>query len=741
MKTTGYIFLFLLLSFAAFSRDQRGIDSVQRVLLSAQNNMEKVSALSELCVLYAGSDTLQALGYLDKAAALAGHTNDTAVALSEFAKGYYLDQTGNTGAALKVFMHVAPRLERYGLQARLQDCYNYTGRIYLDGGSYEQSLQWFDKALELSRALKDNDNTCMNLTYKGMALNQMGDHPKALINMQEALAIAERMKSKKNIMQTLLFIGSSYSESPNQDYAMNYFRRCRELSLELKDTLMLIEVDTYIGNNYYYNKQYDKAITIYNQVSQLAKERKDNRVYAGALGNLGNVYADMGRYDTALAYQFEAIGVFEKEGDKEGLTICYSAIGLSYNSLKKYDLALGYFEKALALAEEMKSLEDLIEIHQGLSKTYEARGDYKKAYGHFKLYKEYSDSVYNAGNTKKLTEMELNYRFRAQQKEQELVQKNKEVLADEKLKRQQQLSYISIVGVVLLLLLVGIILRSSNQRKKANSKLQEFNREIVQQKEVIEYKNKEITDSIRYAKRIQESILPIRSEIRHAFGNSFVLFRPRDVVSGDFYWFAQHGSKSVIACVDCTGHGVPGAFMSMIGNTILNEIVNEKGVRKPSEILNLLHERVRHSLKQDLEKTETQDGMDIALCMIDQHSGTLEFAGANRPLYIIRDNSLQEIRPTKLPVGGDQLGERRFINNELKIRRDDCIYMTTDGYADQFGGPRGKKFMVKRFQELLLQICTQAMEQQGEHLKQTIEQWQGNNEQVDDILVIGIKIA
>ena len=626
-------------------------------------------------------------------------------------------------------------------QKELLDYSEDVAGIYMSEGKYQQAALWFIKSIDLSKALNSGERLCRNTMYLGMCYNQMGDHPKGLLFLQEALKMAEKSNNEKRIAQLSLYIGSAYSEGSNMDYSMRHFKRTQEIAQRTKDTVLLIEADMYIANNHYYKKRYQKAIDMYTQVVAIAKSRDQRRIYAGALGNLGNVYADMGQYQKALDYQFSAIEIFKEENDNQGLSICYSAIGTTYYALKEYRKAIDYYNKALELANQMNSWEDLIEVHEGLSKTYEALNNYKDAYTNFKLYKRFSDSVYNEGNTKKMTELELNYRFEAQLKEQELVQKNRQVLSDERFKRQQLLIYASIAGIVLLLLFAGIVLRSSRLRKKANVQLKKFNTEVMQQKAVIEYKNKEITDSINYAKRIQESILPLKDEIRRAFVGSFVLFRPRDVVSGDFYWYAEQGTKKIIACVDCTGHGVPGAFMSMIGNTLLNEIVNEKGIARPSDILNLLHERVRQSLKQDLENTETHDGMDIALCAIDTHRGTLEFAGANRPLYIIRNGMLEEIRPTKSAIGGDQIEEdRKFINNEMKLLPGDCIYMTTDGYADQFGGEKGKKFMVKRFQETLLSIHHFAMEEQGGTLTKTLMEWQGDIEQVDDILVIGIKI-
>jgi serine phosphatase RsbU (regulator of sigma subunit)/ligand-binding sensor domain-containing protein len=311
-----------------------------------------------------------------------------------------------------------------------------------------------------------------------------------------------------------------------------------------------------------------------------------------------------------------------------------------------------------------------------------------------------------------------------------------------------------IIYFIAFIILMIIIVRISVWRlRKAKIKLErivdERTAEVVKQKEELQQKSEiievaynDIKSSINYAKRIQEAILPLNDEIKKYFPESFILFKPRDVVSGDFYWFMKTAGKTVIACVDCTGHGVPGAFMSMIGNTLLNEIVVEKNITQPNQILNLLHERVRQSLKQDMENTETRDGMDIAICVIDDTKELLQYAGANRSLVIIRDHSLIELKADKQPIGGDQMEQDRvFKNNEFKLHKSDTIYMTTDGFADQFGGEKGKKFMVKRLHQLLIDLNGKKMDEQRTLLKNTIEHWQGNLEQVDDILVIGINIS
>jgi serine phosphatase RsbU (regulator of sigma subunit) len=255
-------------------------------------------------------------------------------------------------------------------------------------------------------------------------------------------------------------------------------------------------------------------------------------------------------------------------------------------------------------------------------------------------------------------------------------------------------------------------------------------------------KNKEITDSIKYAKRLQEAILPPSALVKRLLPDSFVLYKPKDIVSGDFYFVEEWGGKVFVAAVDCTGHGVPGAFMSIVGYNLLNQALNVYGLEKPFLILNDLNKNISKMLHQSQEDSAVKDGMDICLISLDKEKKILEYAGAYNPLWIVRKGELIELKPDKFPVGAF-LGEdiKYFTHNMFQLEPDDMLYLFTDGYADQFGGPAGKKFKYKQLQQLMITNSVKAVNEQYLGFDETFEKWKGNLEQIDDILMIGIKIS
>jgi serine phosphatase RsbU (regulator of sigma subunit) len=262
---------------------------------------------------------------------------------------------------------------------------------------------------------------------------------------------------------------------------------------------------------------------------------------------------------------------------------------------------------------------------------------------------------------------------------------------------------------------------------------------IEEERNVVIEQKKEITDSINYARRIQRAFIPAESEFNSCFADSFVLFKPKDIVSGDFYWMHQKNDKIYYATGDCTGHGVPGGFMTMLGLSFLEEIIDTKSSDNPAEVLNLLREKIVNTLKQGASSEENKDGMDIVLCAVDLSKKTIHYAAANNSFYIVRNGELIEMKADKQPCGFFH-DPKPFTAYEYKLEQGDCIYTFTDGYADQFGGPKGKKFRYKQFESLLLDNCKKPFTHQKEILSSAFGNWKGKLEQVDDVLVIGVRI-
>lgn len=285
------------------------------------------------------------------------------------------------------------------------------------------------------------------------------------------------------------------------------------------------------------------------------------------------------------------------------------------------------------------------------------------------------------------------------------------------------------------------IMEIESFRQNLEDKVIERTKEIAQKNEELRDKNQQIISSINYAQRIQKAMLPYIENIDKAFGHSFILFKPRDIVSGDFYWFSQKGNEYVISAIDCTGHGVPGAFMSMIGDAYLNQIVNIQAITSPDLILNELHKKIRTALKQD--ETQNRDGMDMAICSYNADTKILSFAGAKNPMVYIQNNEVKQVKGDRTPIGGVQKeAERIFTKYDFQIDQVTTVYLFSDGFPDQFGGELNKKFMIRNFRNLLLEIHQQSFAEQKEILENTIEDWMksGNMNQTDDILVVGFKI-
>lgn len=468
-------------------------------------------------------------------------------------------------------------------------------------------------------------------------------------------------------------------------------------------------------------------------------------VYGQALimNNMGNNYSALGQRDKSLELYKKALVLREKMGDYGGIASSANNIAQFLAEDKDYKDALKYAAKAEAAADSLNDNRAREHIYINYALMYEEMGRYKEALDYSWKLMDVKDSLLSEESNAQLEEM--NAKYETVEKEKQLAIKESEIQMSNVLLEQESMKKVGFAsGFALMLIMVVIVFNSYRQKRKDNQL-------ISFQKMQVEEKNREITDSIEYARRLQSAILPPQKLVKEYFDNSFILYRPKDIVAGDFYWMETAKETVMFAVADCTGHGVPGAMVSVVCSNALKKSVNELGLTDPASILNATRDEVIETFEKSEE--DVKDGMDIALCAYNTKTGTLFFAGANNPLYIIKKNDGQEeqydirnethylieIKGDKQPVG--KYAEHAAFNaHQVDVTPGDSIYMFTDGFADQFGGDRGKKFKYKPFKKLLLKNHQLPMQQQKEQLEIAFNSWKGDLDQIDDVCVIGVRV-
>ncbi len=658
-----------------------------------------------------------------------------------------------------------------------------------------QSRTYTSQALKLSQSLKYAHGIASSIDLIGTNYEHFGDYAKALEYKLQALRIYEQKNDIGGTAKSFNNIGVFFFRQKNYDKALEYYEKALEIVRRQNKQVAIAVYLLNIGEIYQEKGEYAKAIDYEEQSMAISKKIKHmDDCIAFSLGIIGQCYDAQGQPQKAISNMRQTIQIFEKIGDKASLAEYLVDIGNVYAKVQQDEQAVRQFEKAIQVAKEIEDKNWERYAHLGLAEMYAKQKNFDKAYFHHVQYTSLNSLIFNEDNATRITQMQSLYESDKKEAEIEmLTMKNK--VSEEESRVAKLFSYFFLSIFLFAGVLLFVLYKNNRNKQKANQLLTIKNNEIelknteleqqkeeiltqrdllegqnvilhTQQKELqerndeIEKQRNDITASINYAKRIQTAILPDIALVKEILPQSFIFYKPRDIVSGDFYYFTtiqeasvrQHdgkrtpSTKLILAAVDCTGHGVPGAFMSMIGDAMLNQIINIQRVTSPDIILNELHRGVRLMLKQ--EEGENRDGMDIGICTIDLDERTLEFAGARNSLYVITAPSssleksiLQEIKAEKFSIGGYQHeNERIFKKTIIKLDKPTTFYLTSDGYKDQFGSTEGKKFSPRRFREMLENIHTLGMEAQHEVLAQTFDEWKGNEAQIDDVLVIGIKL-
>ncbi|MFH2094432.1 MAG: tetratricopeptide repeat protein [Bacteroidota bacterium] len=670
----------------------------------------------------------------------------------------------------------------------------YLGVAYKNTGEYEKALDYYNQSLQICSETDDSVGIAKCYNNIGTVYIMTSDYNNAINYIIKTLKIYERLGDRLSIAKCNINIGNIYFYQDNYKRALEYFGK----SLEVYETLLEEQPENpdeiKFGLSYCYlnngisclklgdlmdssdssSALFDTAMVYLNRSLELFREFNNKQGMANCYSNIGAASWKQKNYTGAIAYYKKSLEMKELIGDNKGIALDLANIAYGYiilsdsvsaNSGRRTEYlgrAVTFGTRSLEIAKKHNMLLQIRNTAGYLKLAHEKLGNTGLALQYANMYIDAQDSLFLREKTQIVNEVEAKYQNEKKQLEIEKLENDRklqgETIARQEAenKKQRNLIISFIIGLILLVAFAMVLYRLFLQKRRANIALEDRNRQITAQKEEIEKQKNyiesifnELSQSIEYAKRIQKAIMPDKQILNDYFADSFIFFRPRNVVSGDFYWFTEIDGKIIVACADCTGHGVPGAFMSLLGIAFLKEIVVKEHMTDPGRILELLREEIIRSLKQQGTTGEPglngqssghmKDGMDIALCTIDTETRVCLFAGANNPVYMIRNKQLSEISGNKMPISiYDKMD--RFTTNEIRLDPGDCLYLFSDGFADQFGGTSGGKFKYKPFRELLLEISCNSMPLQHETLSRVMDEWKQDYDQVDDMLVIGIKI-
>lgn len=599
-------------------------------------------------------------------------------------------------------------------------------------GSYDSALKYANTGIALALELKEEKKTALFYKYIGIVYKNQGVYSKSLDNYLKGLRIAEKHKDTSQTASILTNLGGLYLLQNKFAEAETNLTKALELSEMQGNKRRVAQILMHFASLYNAKKQNAAALDVLRKLLQKHKELGNKDEVVICLENIGVIYHEQKDFKTALKYYADALEQAKANENKKQMGDLYGNVAQIYTCLNEDLKAEEYFLKAISLSDSIGAPQTLESNLVGLSNIYGRMGKIPEAYHLYRRAVEVKASLFNQKGVEEATRSEMKYDF---DKKEEATKRETE----QKIYKERLISWTVGIGLIVVLVFSAFILRTLSVTRKQKQIIELKNKETEQQKKIIEEKNKDIMDSIRYAKRIQNALLREEDHISPHLPEHFIVFMPKDVVSGDFYWAIEKQEYWYFAVADCTGHGVPGAIMSMLGISFLNDIVLSETKPAPDEILNRLRDRVVFELRQTNESIGNKDGMDISLCCLNLKTLELQWAGANNALNLVRNGKLEETKADKQPIGFYPAA-RAFTNHKIQLQKGDSIYIYSDGYADQFGGPKGKKLTYKRLETTLVSNHHLPMSNQKDLLVTFFNEWKGTLEQVDDVCVVGIRV-
>ncbi len=611
---------------------------------------------------------------------------------------------------------------------QMANALNMQGISYHLRSDYENSIKYLLKSIDLYKEIDNLKNLAAPLGNLGIIYQDKGDIKNAIKYYNESLDIYAELNDSSGVAASLNNIGVIYEDLGNKENAIEYYNKSLLIYENIKDKYGIASTLNNIGLIYMDKRQLNKSKELFNNSLKLYAEIQDKQGIGTVLNGLGKIHQKNHKYKEALTVFNASLNIQEEIKDMEGVAVSLTDISKTYELLNDHTNAIIYGEMAIKISQEIGDAKEIRNAAESLYNSYKSTREYKSSLENHELYFSMDDSIQSKENQKRSIKLEYQLQYDSLSREQE--KKKAVAIAEHKadLKREEDLRNFIIFSLIVVALFSIFLMnrfRVTNKQKKL----------IESQHKKLETTHIDLTDSISYAKRIQAAVLPSDKTIKSHLKDSFVIYLPKDIVAGDFYWIEKKNDTILFAAADCTGHGVPGAMVSVFGNNALNRSVREFKLTKPGEIL----EKSREIIISEFEKSdeEVKDGMDIALCSLNNKK--LFFSGAYNPLWIIRKGKLIEVKGDNQPIGRFR-NSSPFNTHEVDLEKGDNIYIFSDGYADQFGGEKGKKFKSKNFKQLLISISEKQIDLQKKLLLDAFHNWKGEHEQIDDVCIIGVRI-
>jgi tetratricopeptide (TPR) repeat protein len=653
LKNIRYTFVLVVFFFSALAQHSRKLDSLYTLLKSAKADSSKALLHLKIAGLVAKEDTVVAEREIKMALAIANKLNDQNLILRSYDKAGGIFQKAKKYAASNRY-YQSGLIKARAASRKLWQCTFY-GDLAWNLRKKDLTVQcafYYDSALFLAKQFADQRTISYLHSNRGRAYYDNGNYKSAMADYMDAQKIFDKNNWRDaSLCELYHFIGSVFKRQDQPKKAIEYYEKELALAIEIKNKdeeaealYLCAQIYGELGDKKKDDECTFKALKIYEELG-------DNKSVALMHHNLAIGYYNEKKYSLAIEHLEKSMKTYEEIGFSEGRASTYETLGNLYSKTGQHKKAIASLDKAMEIAErtEMKRLLNMAGISQSQAYALARMGDFKDAYYTLLEHRTLNDSLNNQSNVEYLHSLETQFQTEKKEKEIALLNTEKKLQSEEIAAKTAQERTLAVISILGLIVAVISIIAFINKRRSSRLLSKQVN-EINYQNEVIREKNKDITDSIQYAKRLQEAVFPEANQLNHYFAESFVLFRPKDIVSGDFYWFEQSGDKTILAVGDCTGHGVPGAFMSILGHNLLNQIILEYQITNPAEILRMLDKQVSSALNKKGTKNEYNDGMDIAIVVLDKKTKTFSFAGANRPLIIKRGDELIELKPNKLYI-------------------------------------------------------------------------------------------